>query len=99
MTNPHAMFLAVVRARKLKDDESGLLFPVSAYHEKRDTYPWHQLHLPLPRRIPPEIPVIGQLPREWKWGPDLLPMVLRWYAELEWLKMPPAHECIPRAHW
>ena len=86
-------------ARNLKDDESGLLFPVSAQHEKRDTYPWHQLQLPRPRGIPPEIPVIGQLPREWKWGPDLLPMVLRWHAELEWLKMPPAHERIPRAHW
>ena len=26
-------------------------------------------------------------------------MVLRWHAELEWLKMLPAHERIPRAHW
>ena len=26
-------------------------------------------------------------------------MVLRWHTELEWLKMPPAHERIPRAHW
>ena len=31
--------------------------------------------------------------------PDLLPMVLRWHAELKWLKMPPAYEHIPRAHW
>ena len=43
------LHLAVVRARKRKDDESGLLFPVSAQHEKRDTYPWHQLQLPRPR--------------------------------------------------
>ena len=64
MTNLHAMFLAVVRTRKLKDDESRLLFPVSARHEKQDTYPWHQLQLPRPRRIPLEIPVIAQLPRE-----------------------------------
>ena len=54
---------------------------------------------PRPHGIPPEIPVIGQLPKEWKWGPDLLPMVLWWHAELEWLKMPPAHDHIPRAHW
>ena len=92
------MFLAVLRAKKLKDDESGLLFPLPARHETRDTYPWHQLQLPRPRGIPPKLPVIGQLPREWKWGPDLLPMVLRWHAGLEWLKMPPAHERIPRAH-
>ena len=89
MTNLHGMFLAVVRARKLKDDELGLPFPVSAQHEKRDTYPWHHFQLPRPRGIPPEITVTGQLPREWKWGPDLLPMVLRWHAESEWLKMPP----------
>ena len=43
VTSLHGMFLAVLRALKLKDDESGLLFPVSAQHEKRDTYPWHQL--------------------------------------------------------
>ena len=99
VTSLHGMFLAVVRARKLKEDESGLLFPAPARHEKRDTYPWHQLQLPRPRGIPPKIPVIGQLPKEWKWGPNLLPMVLRWHAELEWLKMPPALEHIPRAHW
>ena len=99
VTNLHGMSLAVVRARKRKEDESGLLFPVSALHEKRDTYPWHQLQLPRPHRIPPEILVIGQRPREWKWGPNLLPMVLRWHVALEWLKMPPAHKCVPRAHW
>ena len=42
VTNLHNMFLAVLRARKLKDDESGLLFPVLAPNKKRDTYPWHQ---------------------------------------------------------
>ena len=99
VTSLHSMFLAVLQARKLKDDESGLLFPVPAQNEKRDTYPWHHLQLPQPRGIPPKIPIIGQLPREWKWVPDLLPMVLRWHAELEWIKMPPAHERIPRAHW
>ena len=86
VTSLHIMFLAVLQARKQKDDESGLLFPVPAQNETRDTYPWHQLQLPRPRGIPPEIPIIGQLPREWKWGPDLLPMVLRWHAELEWIK-------------
>ena len=84
VTSLHAMFLAVVRARKLKDDESRILFPVLAQHQKRDTYPWHQLQLPRLHRIPPYILVIGQLPQEWKWGPDLLPTVLRWHAELKW---------------
>ena len=99
VTSLYSMFLVVLRAKKLKDAESRLLFPVPAHNENRNIYPWHQLQLPRPRGMPPEIPVIGQLPREWKWGPDLLPMVLRWHAKLEWIKMPPAYEHIPRAHW
>ena len=96
MTCLHGMFLAVLCARTVKDDEAGLLFLIQTRSDKRDTYPWHQFQLPQPRGIPPDIPVIGQLPREWKWGPDLLPLVLRWHSELEWLGM---HARIPRAHW
>ena len=95
----HGMFLAVLRARKMRDDESGLLFPVQASSGKRDTYPWFRLQFPQLRELPTDTPVIGQLPREWKWGPDLLPMVLQWQSRLMWLKLPPIHEHLPRAHW
>ena len=99
MTCLHSMCLAVLRARTLKDDESGLLFPIQTPNDKRDMYPWHQFQLPRLRGIPPDIPVIEQLPGEWKWGPDLLPPIPRWHSELEWLKMLQPHARIPRAHW
>ena len=43
MSSLHSMFPAVLRARKLHNDKSGLLFPNLTQNEKRDTYPWHQL--------------------------------------------------------
>ena len=44
-------------------------------------------------------PVLGAVPREWRWGPDLLPMVIRWTTELQWLKMPPPERRRPQVHW
>ena len=43
--------------------------------------------------------VLGAMPREWRWGLDPLPMVIRWTAELQWLKMPPPECRRPQAHW
>ena len=43
--------------------------------------------------------MLGPLPREWRWGPDLLPVVLSWLLELQWLDLPPAEERHPKAHW
>ena len=43
--------------------------------------------------------MLGPLPREWRWGLDLLPVVLRRLSELQWLALPPAEERHPRAHW
>ena len=86
----HEMFLGVLRDRKGADDEAGNLFPTSHRKEPRNTYPWHLLQLPQPQGVPTGPPVLGAMPREWRWGPDLLPMVIRWTTELQWLKMPPA---------
>ena len=94
------MFLMVLRARKLKEDESGLLFNTQDRREPRDLYPWYQLKLPqLPlKRIEP--PILGPLPpREWKWGTDLLLAVLKWILELQCLDRPLPVERQPRAHW
>ena len=41
MTSLHSMSLAILQAKKLRDDESRLLSPVPARIEKRDSYPWH----------------------------------------------------------
>ena len=38
---------------------------------------------------------MGQLPRDWKWGPDLQPAILRWLSELQWL---PRDNNLPEAH-
>ena len=38
---------------------------------------------------------MGQLPRDWKWGPDFQPAVLRWLSELQWL---PRDDSLPEAH-
>ena len=95
----HEMFLGVLRDRKGADNEAGCLFPTSHRKEPRNTYPWHLLQLPQPQGVPTVPPVLGAMPREWRWGPDLLPMVIRWTTELQWLKMPPAERRRPQAHW
>ena len=43
MTCLHGMFLAMLRARKLKDDECGVPFLPQTRNDKRDTYPWYEL--------------------------------------------------------
>ena len=62
-------------------------------------YPWHQIQPPQTKRRVTPVPVLGPLPREWRWGPDLLPVLLSWLSELQWLDLPPAEERHPRAHW
>ena len=55
----HGMFLAVLQARKEEEDKVKLLFLVEKWKVQQDCYPWcHHL------------PVIGALPRDWKWGAD-----------------------------
>ena len=39
----HEMFLRVLKARKQREDESGLMFPTHFRKEPRNTYPWHQI--------------------------------------------------------
>ena len=95
----HEMFLRALKARKQQEDESGLMFPAQFRKEPRNTYPWHQIQLPQTKRRATPVPVLRPLPREWRWGPDLLPVVLSWLSELQWLDLPPADERHPRAHW
>ena len=51
----------------------------------QDRYPWHQLQLPGPKAYLTYVPPIGPLPRDWKWGADFLPALLRWLTRLMWL--------------
>ena len=41
------------------------------------------------------LPEMGQLPRDWKWGPDFQLAILRWLSELQWL---PRDDNLPEAH-
>ena len=91
----HCMFLAVLRARKQRDEEESLLFPVEQRKAPQEQYPWHQLQSPFPRPTKTCLPAMGQLPRDWKWGPDFQPAVLRWLSELQWL---PRDDSLPEAH-
>ena len=90
----HCMFLAVMRARKQRDEEECLLFPVEQRKAPHEQYPWHH-QPPFPRPTKTHLPAMGQLPRDWKWGPDFQPAILRWLSELQWL---PRDDSLPEAH-
>ena len=91
----HRMFLAVLRARMQPEEEACLLFPVEQCKAPQESYPWHQLQPPFPRPCPKDLPKLGQLPRDWKWGADFLPALLRWLSELQWL---PRDDSLPETH-
>ena len=73
----HGMFLAVVWAKKEKEDKAGLLLLVERRKAQQDRYPWLQLQLLGPKAYLTHIPPIGPLPGDWKWGADFLPALLR----------------------
>ena len=91
----HCMFLAVLQARKQRDEEECLLFPVERRKAPQEQYPWHQLQPPFPRPTKTQLPAMGHLPRDWKRGPDFQPSILRWLSELQWL---PRDDNLPEAH-
>ena len=63
-----------------------LLFPVEKRKAQQDCYPWYHLQLPRLEARSADLPAIGALPRDWKWGADFLPAILRWLHELVWLQ-------------
>ena len=93
----HNTFLAVLRARKMREDEMGALFCAKNRRTPRDLCPRHQLQLPQQPAGRAAPPVLRQLPREWTWGTDLLPVTLEWISELRWLDKPPPADRKPRA--
>ena len=40
---------------------------------------------PSPKAQRTALPEMGALPRDWKWGEDFLPTLLKWLQELQWL--------------
>ena len=92
---PHRMFLVVLRARMQREEEDCLLFPVEQRKAPHECYPWHQLQRSYPKPCPTNLLELGQLPREWKWGPDFPPIICCWLSELQWL---PRDDSPPETH-
>ena len=83
----HTMFVGILHARKQKEEATGpLLFPEATRKLPTEEYPWYQLQLPQAGETSADIPEMGALPRDWKWGPDFLPALMRWLHELRWLR-------------
>ena len=77
------MFLTVLHAKMRKEEEEvGLLLPVEKRRAQRECYPWYQLQLPCPEAWLTDVPAMGVLLKDWKWGADFLPAILRWLREL-----------------
>ena len=84
---PHGMFVVVLQTRMRKEEEAGLLFPIGKRRVQHDCYSLHQLQLPCQRPQLTEVPMMGALPRDWRWGNDFLPAMLCWLRELQWLQL------------
>ena len=91
----HCIFLVVLRARMQKEEEAYLLFSVKHRKAPQESYPWHQMQPPFLRPCLTDLPELGQLPRDWKWGPDFLLALFRWLTELQWL---PRDDSLPESH-
>ena len=91
----HCMFLAVLRARKQRDKEDCLLFPMEQRKAPQEQSPWHQLQPPFPRPCKTHLLELGQLPRDWNWGPEFRSALLLWLSEIQWL---PRDDNLPKAH-
>ena len=82
MTSLHAMFVSVLAARKLRDQQAPKLFP-TVRPKTRSAYPYHQLVGPMP---PPPRSVCLHNPttRTWPWEKPLLADLLAWLCALQW---------------
>ena len=58
------------------------IFPVPVRKVQQESYPWYQLRPTSPKARQTVLPAMGALPREWKWGADFLPAMLKWLQEL-----------------
>ena len=76
---PAALHVLGGVAGKQPEEEDCLLFPVEQRKAPQEQYPWHQLQPPFPRPYKTHLPDMGQLPRDWKWGPDFQPERVAWH--------------------
>ena len=82
----HAMFVAILAARKLRDQQAPKLFP-TVRPQARSAYPYHQLVGPMPPPPPAARPVCLHNPtaRTWPWEKPFLADLLAWLRALQWM--------------
>ena len=78
------MFVAILAARKLRDQQAPKLFP-TVLPQVRSAYPYHQLVAPMPppppaRLVCPHNPTA----RTWPWEKPVLADLLAWLRALQW---------------
>ena len=80
----HAMFVAILAARKVRDQQAPELFPTMC-PQARSAYPYHQLVGFMPPPPPSARPVCLQNPtaRTWPWEKPFLADLLAWLRALQ----------------
>ena len=80
----HAMYVAILAARKIRDEQAPMLFP-SARHVRQTGYPYQQLIGPVPRTENlGTLTVAKPTAKTWPWELPFLADLLSWTRQLVW---------------
>ena len=84
----HVMYVAILAARKIRDEQTPLLFP-TARHVRQTGYPYQQLTGPVPRMEDPgPLTLAKPTARTWPWELPFLADLLSWTRLLVWADEP-----------
>ena len=84
----HAMYVAILAARKIRDEQARMLFP-SARHVRQTGYPYQQLTGPVPRTENlATLTLAKPTAKTWPWELPFLVDLLSWARQLVWADEP-----------
>ena len=84
----HAMYVAILAARKIRDEQAPMLFP-SARHVRQTGYPYQQLIGPVPRTENlGTLTLAKPTSKTWPWELPFLADLLSWTRQLVWADEP-----------
>ena len=84
----HAMYVAILAARKIRDEQAPMLFP-SARHARQTGYPYQQLIGPVPRTENlGTLTLAKPTSKTWPWELPFLADLLSWTRQLVWADEP-----------
>ena len=84
----HVMYVAILAARKIRDEQTPLLFP-TARHVKQTGYPYQQLTGHVPRTEDPgPLTLAKPTATTWPWELPFLADLLSWTRQLVWADEP-----------